>query len=242
MKKILALALCLMLALTMTAFAETTATGMNITLSEIELNVGTAYVINPSLSISLGSEGESVWAEIGALIGGENVLVGDVEILNGTANFTVDGANDVLNITNADEILSAQTNMTTAQLIDTVSQGFAQLGSADVIDQQIQSMGTVEGLTVEKLGDLDYKLVGMLDETSGMNLSLRLTITLGTDKPFDLSGKNPVAFDTASGTLPETDVLTVAQEKLGALMAEESIAPLVTLISAFTGASNASAA
>ena len=42
--------------------------------------------------------------------------------------------------------------------------------------------------------------------------------------------------------LPENDVITVAQEKLGVLMADESVAALVTLISAFTGATSANAA
>ena len=242
MKKILALVLCLMLALSMTAFAETTVTSMSIAISEIELDLGTAYAINPSLSLSFGAEGESIWVEVGALTGDEKLLVGDIEILNGMIHFTVDGANDVLNISCADEILTERLNVTTAWLIDTVNQFLAYLSDQAMISDSIESMSTMlKDVTVEKLGELDYK-IAYTEAESGLSVSLRMTIALGTDKPFDLLSKNAVEISADMTTLPENDVITVAQEKLGVLMADESVAALVTLISAFTGATSASAA
>ena len=223
-----------MLLLSMTAFAETTATSMNIAISEIELDLGTAYAINPSLSLSFGSEGESIWMEIGALIGNEKLLVADAEILNGMIHFTVDGANDVLNISCADEILTERLNVTTAWLIDTLNQLLADLSDQAMISDAIESMPTMlKDVTVEKLGELDYKLAGVLNP--GYNVSFRLTIAYGADKPFDLLGKNPVAVDSADQVFLDNDVISVAQEKYAALLQEESIAPL-TMIDALVGA------
>ena len=234
MKKILALALCLMLLLSVTAFAETTAASMNIAISEIELDLGTAYAINPSLSLSFGAEGESVWMEIGALTGDEKLLVGDAEVLNGMIHFTVDGANDVLNISCADKILTERLNVTTAWLIDTVNQFLAYLSDQAMISDSIESMSTMlKDVTVEKLGELDYKLSCVLN--SGYVVSFRLTIAYGADKPFDLSGKNPIAVDSADQAFLDNDVITVAQERYVALLQEESIAPL-TMINALVGA------
>lgn len=233
MKKILALALCLMLALSMTAFAETTASGMSIAISEIELDLGTAYAINPSLSLSFGAEGESIWVEVGALTGDEKLLVGDIEILNGMIHFTVDGANDVLNISCADKILTERLNVTTAWLIDTVNQFLAYISDPSVISESIEGLSMLKDVTVEKLGELDYRLSGVLN--AGYNVSFRLTIAYGADKPFDLSGKNPVAVDSADQAFLDNDVITVAQERYAALLQEESIAPL-TMINALVGA------
>ena len=233
MKKILALALCLMLALSMTAFAETTVTSMSIAISEIELDLGTAYAINPSLSLSFGSEGESVWVEVGALTGDEKLLVGDAEVLNGMIHFTVDGANDVLNISCADKILTERLNVTTAWLIDTVNQFLAYLSDPSVISESIEGLSMLKDVTVEKLGELDYRLSGVLNP--GYVVSFRLTIAYGADKPFDLSGKNPIAVDSADQAFLDNDVITVAQERYAALLQEESIAPL-TMINALVGA------
>ena len=233
MKKILALALCLMLLLSMTAFAETAASGMNIAISEIELDLGTAYAINPSLSLSFGSEGESIWIEIGALTGDEKLLVGDAEVLNGMIHFTVDGANDVLNISCADKILTERLNVTTAWLIDTVNQFLAYISDPSVISESIEGLSMLKDVTVEKLGELDYRLSGALNP--GYNVSFRLTIAYGADKPFDLSGKNPVAVDSADQAFLDNDVISVAQERYAALLQEESIAPL-TMINALVGA------
>ena len=233
MKKILALALCLMLLLSVTAFAETTAASMNIAISEIELDLGTAYAINPSLSLSFGAEGESVWMEIGALTGDEKLLVGDAEVLNGMIHFTVDGANDVLNISCADKILTERLNVTTAWLIDTVNQFLAYISDPSVISESIEGLSMLKDVTVEKLGELDYRLSGALNP--GYNVSFRLTIAYGVDKPFDLSGKNPVAVDSADQAFLDNDVISVAQERYAALLQEESIAPL-TMINALVGA------
>lgn len=233
MKKILALALCLMLALSMTAFAETTVTSMSIAISEIELDLGTAYAINPSLSLSFGSEGESIWVEVGALTGDEKLLVGDAEVLNGMIKFTVDGANDVLNISCADKILTERLNVTTAWLIDTVNQFLAYISDPSVISESIEGLSMLKDVTVEKLGELDYRLSGVLNP--GYNVSFRLTIAYGADKPFDLSGKNPVAVDSADQAFLDNDVITVAQERYAALLQEKSIAPL-TMINALVGA------
>ena len=233
MKKILALALCLMLALSMTAFAETTAAGMSIAISEIELDLGTAYAINPSLSLSFGAEGESIWVEVGALTGDEKLLVGDIEILNGMIHFTVDGANDVLNISCADKILTERLNVTTAWLIDTVNQFLAYISDPSVISESIEGLSMLKDVTVEKLGELDYRLSCVLN--SGYVVSFRLTIAYGADKPFDLSGKNPIAVDSADQAFLDNDVITVAQERYAALLQEKSIAPL-TMINALVGA------
>lgn len=227
MKKILALVLCLMLALSMTAFAETPVTGMNITLSEIELNVGEAYALNPAVSFSFGVDGEAFWAEVAAQLEGANVLALQIEgMSDDTAYVSVDGANDVLKVANVSELADTQG-------FDLVSAIEAQLDSLATMDQ--------EGLTVEKLGELDYK-VAYTEAESGLSVSLRMTIALGTDKPFDLLSKNAVELSADMTNLPENDVITVAQEKLGVLMADESVAALVTLIGAFTGASSANAA
>lgn len=233
MKKILALSLCLMLALSMTAFAETTAAGMSIAISEIELDLGTAYAINPSLSLSFGAEGESIWVEVGALTGDEKLLVGDAEVLNGMIHFTVDGANDVLNISCADKILTERLNVTTAWLIDTVNQFLAYISDPSVISESIEGLSMLKDVTVEKLGELDYRLSGVLN--AGYNVSFRLTIAYGADKPFDLSGKNPIAVDSADQAFLDNDVISVAQERYAALLQEESIAPL-TMINALVGA------
>ena len=233
MKKILALVLCLMLLLSMTAFAETTASGMSIAISEIELDLGTAYAINPSLSLSFGAEGESIWVEVGALTGDEKLLVGDAEVLNGMIHFTVDGANDVLNISCADKILTERLNVTTAWLIDTVNQFLAYISDPSVISESIEGLSMLKDVTVEKLGELDYRLSGVLN--AGYNVSFRLTIAYGADKPFDLSGKNPIAVDSADQAFLDNDVISVAQERYAALLQEESIAPL-TMINALVGA------
>lgn len=118
-----------------------------------------------------------------------------------------------------------------------------QMGDAAAIEAQLDSLASMdeEGLTVEKLGELDYK-VAYTEAESGLSVSLRMTIALGTDKPFDLLSKNAVEISADMTNLPENDVITVAQEKLGVLMADESVAALVTLISAFTGATSANAA
>ena len=68
MKKILALVLCLMLALSVSAMAEAAPSSLSISISEIELNVGEAIVVNPSLTLAFGSEGESAWGELSAPI------------------------------------------------------------------------------------------------------------------------------------------------------------------------------
>ena len=109
MKKILALVLCLMLALSMTAFAETPVTSMNITLSEIELNVGEAYALNPAVSFSFGVDGEAFWAEVAAQLEGANVLALQIEgMSDDTAYVSVDGANDVLKVANVSELANTQ--------------------------------------------------------------------------------------------------------------------------------------
>lgn len=243
MKKILALALCLMLALSMTAFAETTVTSMNITLSEIELNVGAAYALNPAVSFSIGVDGEAFWAEVAAQLEGANVLALQIEgMSDDTAYVSVDGANDVLKVANVSELADTQ-GFDLVGTIESLKESFLQMGDAAAIEAQLDSLASMEmeGLTVEKLGELDYK-VAYTDAESGMGVSLRMTVALGADKPFDLLSKNAVEISADMTALPETDVITVAQEKLGVLMADESVATLVTLISAFTGGSNASAA
>lgn len=243
MKKILALVLCLMLALSVSAMAETASSSLSVSISEIELNVGEALIVNPSLTLALGTEGETAWFEIAALIAGEKVLAADFEVENGTINFTVDGANDVLKITGADEMLSAQAGMTSSEITATFNELFAQLGSADALGATLESLPTMlEGLTVEKLGELDYK-VAYTGTQSGIGASLRLTIALGAEKSFDLASKNVVEVAADAENVPETDVITVAQEKLGVLMADESVAALITLFSAITsGGATSSAA
>ena len=236
MKKILALVLCLMLALSMTAFAETPVTGMNITLSEIELNVGEAYALNPAVSFSFGVDGEAFWAEVAAQLEGANVLALQIEgMSDDTAYVSVDGAN-------VSELADTQ-GFDLAGAIESLKEAFLQMGDAAAIEAQLDSLASMaeEGLTVEKLGELDYK-IAYTEAESGLSVSLRMTIALGTDKPFDLLSKNAVELSADMTNLPENDVITVAQEKLGVLMADESVAALVTLIGAFTGASSANAA
>ena len=243
MKKILALVLCLMLALSMTAFAETTVTSMNITLSEIELNVGEAYALNPAVSFSFGVDGEAFWAEVAAQLEGANVLALQIEgMSDDTAYVSVDGANDVLKVANVSELANTQ-GVDLVGTIESLKESFMQMGDAAAIEAQLDSLASMdqEGLTVEKLGELDYK-VAYTEAESGLSVSLRMTIALGKDKPFDLLSKNAVEISADMTALPENDVITVAQEKLGVLMADESVAALVTLISAFTGASSANAA
>ena len=99
----------------------------------------------------------------------------------------------------------------------------------------------LDGLSVEKLGELDYK-VAYTEAESGVSASLRLTIALGAEKAFDLSGKNVVEVAADAENVPETDVVTVAQEKLGVLMADESVATLITLFTAITGATASTSA
>ena len=228
MKKIFALVLCLMLALSMTAFAETATTGLNVVISEIELNVGSAMVVNPALTMSLGAEADSVWVEIGATLNGENVVVGQAEMKNDEMCISFDGANDVLQVVNADALLEAQNaGMTTAQLIETLSTSASQL-NAETAATLIESLpDTLEGLTVEKLGELDYKLAY---EAEGYGASLRITMAFGVEKDFDFSAKNLVVVEDLDN-LPENDVLTVAEEQINTLMAEESVVNLVTLVS-----------
>lgn len=243
MKKILALVLCLMLALSVSAMAETAPSSLAISISEIELNVGEAIVVNPSLTLAFGTEGETAWGELSALIGGEKVIAADFVVENGTINFTVDGANDVLKITGADEMLSAQAGMTSSELISSLSESFVQMGDSEALAATLESLPTMlEGLTVEKLGELDYK-VTYTETQSGIGASLRLTIALGAEKSFDLASKNVVEVAADAENVPETDVITVAQEKLGVLMADESVAALITLFSAITsGGATSSAA
>ena len=171
--------------------------------------------------------------EIGALTGDEKLLVGDAEVLNGMIHFTVDGANDVLNISCADKILTERLNVTTAWLIDTVNQFLAYISDPSVISESIEGLSMLKDVTVEKLGELDYRLSGALNP--GYNVSFRLKIAYGADKPFDLSGKNPVAVDSADQAFLDNDVISVAQERYAALLQEESIAPL-TMINALVGA------
>ena len=87
--------------------------------------------------------------------------------------------------------------------------------------------------TNELISKLDYKLGCVLNP--GYNVSFRLTIAYGVDKPFDLSGKNPIAVDSADQAFLDNDVIAVAQEKYAALLQEESIAPL-TMINALVSA------
>lgn len=242
MKKVLALVLCLMLALSVSAMAEAAPSSLAISISEIELNVGEAIVVNPSLTLAFGSEGESAWGELSALIGGEKVIAAEFEVETGTISFTVDGANDVLKITGADEMLSAQAGMSTSELISTLNDSFAQMGSSEALAATLEALPSMlDGLSVEKLGELDYKF-SYTEAESGISASLRLTIALGTEKAFDLSGKNVVEVAADAETVPETDVVTVAQEKLGVLMADESVATLITLFTAITGATASTSA
>lgn len=243
MKKILALVLCLMLALSAFAMAETASSSLTISISEIELNIGEAIVVNPSLTFAFGSEGESAWGELSALIGSEKIIAAEVEVENGTINFTVDGANDVLKITGADEMLSAQAGMTTSELISSLNESFAQIsGSEEALTATLEALPSMlDGLSVEKLGELDYK-VAYTEAESGLGASLRLTIALGAEKVFDLSGKNVVEVAADAATVPETDVVTVAQEKLDVLMADESVAMLLLLLTVITNATASTSA
>lgn len=129
MKKILALVLCLMLALSMTAFAETPVTGMNITLSEIELNVGEAYALNPAVSFSFGVDGEAFWAEVAAQLEGANVLALQIEgMSDDTAYVSVDGANDVLKVANVSELADTQ-GFDLVSAIESLKEAFMQMAT-----------------------------------------------------------------------------------------------------------------
>ncbi len=226
MKKIFALVLCMMLALSASAFAETASAGVHVTISEIELNLGEAMVVNPALSLSLGAEADYAWIELSAVLNGESVISAQVEVRNDEMYVSVEGANDVLQFTGVDAVLDAQgAGVTTAQVIESLNSGASQL-NAETTATLIESLpDTLTGLTVEKLGESDYKLTY---EESGLSASLRLTFAFGAEKSFDFSAKNPVVVADMDN-MPESDVFTVAEGQIETLMAEESVVNLVTL-------------
>lgn len=230
MKKMLALVLCLMLVLSASAFAETATTGFGMVISEVQLNLGEAVVLNPSVFFAFGQQTDGAWMELGVQNGDTTMFDAQFDIANDVITASVEGANDALKLTGADAYLAVQ-DLTTADLISSFEEAAAML-DAETLDATMDALPTLlEGLVVENLGDLNYKLSY---EEEGMSASLCVRFVLNPDKEFDLSGKNVVEISDLSDTenYPDNDVIAVAFEQLEVLLTEESVASFTSL---FTG-------
>ena len=140
---------------------------------------------------------------------------------------------------NDPDALLADQGVTTAQFISMANTYGAFVGNGAALATVIETFsGVVDGLTVEKLADMQYA-ISYENAEYGMGASLTLTISSETVRDFvDLSAKTPVEVtqeDIENGTLPESDVKTVAEQQLETLEADESVAALISLIGNLAG-------
>lgn len=222
MKKFLTMLLCLALMLTAVAFAEeSTTSNLNIQISEIELNFGEPITLNQTVSYSFGMQDGVLWFEIGVLENEAAVLVGQVEIHDEARYISVDGAEDAL------ELNYGVLNESLNKSLDEIKAGVEQMNDPDSIAEEIKAMASeYEGVSVEELGDLDYK-ISYTSPESGMGGSFRMVLSLGGEKDFDLTSKNVVEISEDMEEYPDNDVMTVAVSKIAALETDENIAALV---------------
>ncbi len=236
MKKILSLVLCLMLTLSVCAFAEGSTTSATIVLSEIELNASNeSLILNPAISVAFGSMENGIWLELGASIGGENVLVGQAELGNDELFASLDGANDTIRLIGVDALLQENDwDISTAEIIETVNLALGELTNEAIED--IASSSAESGLSVETLGDMDYRFFYEEDDISA---SFRMTVVLNAERSFNLSAKNVIEGDADMDTdvLLASDLLTVAMNGFQTLMADESVAQLVSIVETLFGLS-----
>lgn len=232
MKKAIALVLVLVLVFSAAALAEM---NIGVTVSDVVLNIGETYALNPSFTATVGANETSVWLEGSAAIDGEDVLVGQMELADNQLLISVDGANDVLVVNGLDEMLADQ-NTTTAEFISMVNSYSTVIADGTALASVIETFsGVVDGLTVEKLADMQYA-IAYENEEYGFGVSMTLTISPEAVQDFvDLSAKTPVEVteeNIENSTMPESDVKTVAKEKMAVLMDDESVTALLNL---FTG-------
>ena len=222
MKKLLAMLLCLVLMLTAAAFAEeTTTTSLNIQISEIEVNFGEPTTLNQTISYAFGMQDGVLWFDLGVLENGETVLDGQVEIHDEARYISVDGANDAL------ELNYGVLNDFLDKSLEEIKAGVEQMNDPASITEEIKGMASEhENVTVEELGDLDYKISYYKPEL-GVGCSFRMVLSLGGEKNFDLTSKNVVEISEDMEEYPDNDVMTVAVAKIAELETDENIAALV---------------
>ena len=238
MKKIVAILLCLVLALSMAAFAEEATTenvGLNIAISEITLDFGTPVTLNQTISYSFGVQDDALWFELGILQDDASVVAAQVEVYEDARYLSVDGAKDALMFNyKLMDLFTEETGKEVTMTADDIKAGVEQMNDPTSIAAEIEGMADeFEGVTVEVLGDMDYR-ISYASPESGMGGSFRMVLSLNAVKDFDLKAKNVVEIteDMTEDTYPENDVMTVAVEKLQALEADEQIAAVIASIAA----------
>ena len=233
MKKIVALMLCLVLAVSMVAFAEEETTenvGLNIAISEITLNFGEPVTLNQTISYSFGVQDDVLWFELGILQNDTSVVTAQVEVDGDARYLSVDGAEDALMFNyKLMDLFEEETGEEVTMTVDDIKAGVEQMNDPASIAAEIEGMADeFEGVTVEVLGDLDYR-ISYASPESGMGGSFRMVLSVDGEKDFDLKAKNVVEIteDMTEDTYPENDVMTVAVEKLAELGADEQIAAVI---------------
>ncbi len=239
MKKILAMVLVLLLALSTAAFAEG---GFAVTFSDLVLDIGETYALNPSLILKLGADETTAWIEVEVAAGSESMLAAQIEIGNDTLSASLDGANDAFVVNGMDAMLAEEgVDMTTAEIIALFNSEAMTAFDGATLDATIEAAAAgIEGMTIEKLGDMQYSFT-YDDADTGMGISMVATIETAAERDFDLSAKNAVVLDPDTvddGAMPECDVINVGTVKLATLMTEESVAALVAAVSSLTGAAS----
>ena len=232
MKKILALVLAMMLAFSVAAMAEGT---VSVTIGDVQIvSADETFTLNPAFTAAMGATDTSAWVELTASIDGAAVIAAQMEVADNTLYLSVDGANDVYVVNDFDaQLANYAADMTSADFIDAVNT-LVGLDDSDDLDAVIAEFNAEEnGVTLEKVGDNQVKF--SLDIEEGCTFSFVLTIDGSEVVEFaDLTAKNAcevTSEDMENGTMPECDVATVAAEQLETLMADETVAALITAIS-----------
>ena len=233
MKKILAMVLAMVLMLSAAALAEGT---VSVTLSDVQfVSADETFVLNPAVTATMGATDTSAWVELTASVNGEAVIVGQLQVVDNTLYASVDGANDALVINDFDAQMAAYgADTTSADFIDAVNTLVALEDGSDDLDSIIEEFNAEqEGVTLEKVADNQVKFTIAVEDDC--DITFVLTVEGSDVAEFaDLSAKNAVELteeDIANGTTPDSDVITVAAEKLTTLMSEESVAAMIAAIS-----------